>query len=450
MNTVVNNWQQLLTEMIDVPIENILQSNSLPDTKQTRFTLWRSMLSNVKSLFLNASQDDKKKMLQIFRKRFPSYRNQSDSQIEPYVINALDYIGNNPNRSQYFQLQVVGVRKISLYHVHTMRSQQTILVLGERHTSPAHNADKILKTLVSNLNCPIDIVVERIYESGHVIIQGNNLISFFTSEPTTRCFQRGKVPKQQQIQQSTDYYKTCIEPYEGKIKMWGIDIRRMSWFKWFLFIQYSSYQQAIKNDKELLQMTKQMFLQVLDYDLYLQDPLSYDNIIREKYNQVFQYFISKFTISGKDEFVNRFNSPQHIRGEKDHMKLMESLHFLNYDSAKYICSRISIDIEQSFDTAMFVRYFSDIYCFLRICRLVRQDRNRMILCFIGAQHVEIMHDFFIHCSLAYPTDTSPSPVIQYIGGKEYTQSVQTSLMLKKLPSFQSQRMLYYKQHSVNN
>lgn len=436
-NTFLNEWQQLLRQILDIPLENTMFFLKQEPTPQNKYIVWQTMLNKAKYMLeTSRGTDEGKQMIQSFRRRFPSYRNQNEDEIIKYIFNTLDYFGNQPNKSQYFKLPIEGIRIVTIYFTHTPRSQQLLLLMGEQHDSPVNNAKEIIQTLVNELDCPIDIIVERPYVS-------NNLISYFTTKPITNCFIKGNNPKQEFLSSNTDYYKSCVEPYKGKVKMWEIDMQQMSWFNWFLFIRYNNEQQ-IKKDKSLMTMTKQFFLNILNYDAYVTNPTYYDNTIQEQYNTIFDYFSKKYTISDKDQFIKRFRTQK----EKDYMKLMESLSYLTYESAKYICDKIRTECEKTFDIVAFVRYLSDAYAFMKICRIIREDKNRMIVCFVGEQHIYMLNDFFTNCLLSYKTDTTAFPYLEKIGETMYKETSRTTLVLKKLPPDRTQRMIYYQKVQI--
>lgn len=453
----LDQWKTIMNMILAVPLDHTVRSIPLDVNPTNRFRVWTAMIDIANemldtNLYSNLDTQQKDKYLQVIKKNhvFDDEMYAKNMDIYAYFRGIINYTGNMPQKDQFFTLHVEGVRCVSRAFVRTIKSQQTILFLGEHHEITTGNTPQILETLVRELDCPIDVLAEKPYDLGISVPPENNaLMSYFRKLSWSKCFVKGFVPKQTLLadypEYNKEYFEKCVEPFQGKVKFWGIDIRQMSWFRWFLL---KFYKDKKKDPSVLISHAKELFCRMLDYDAYLKDPVAYDKSIKEGYTALFNELISTYTLPEDKiaQFKQRFlqKEPSH---EKDHMKLMKSVSYLSYPIAKYICDMVRNNVKESFETSLFVRYLQDIYTFLRIVRLVREDKNRMIVLFVGANHIDMLKAFFRNCpDLSYQSDPpqfTPPHVDMVSYNYEAEVEATVDLKLKKMPPSQTTRMIAY-------
>lgn len=449
----MENWIEIMDTIRKVPLKKTLHNNYMLDTPENRFAIWRKLLSQAET-FLRG----KKQWRDYIQKAVTHYQmyivTRKDLTIDWFIF-LLDYEGPISERTTYFPLTMVGLQRVGLYFVRSLASQQIIITIGEDHTVPnINNTSDILKTLVKNMDCPIDVLVERPHTPLKLSpTKANSLISYFNNE-LAKCFIKGYIPRQQKIteQSNKDYYRECVKPYQGKIKLWGTDIRQMSWFRWFNYIlypedpdqPYGPIDRRITPD--IIEYTKKLFSVTFDYDYFLTDRDGYDKTVRHGYHYLLERVADvlgeRITKNRKlQQMISRMQTH-----EKDHLRFMGSLSFFSPETARYICGTIQEECQgDKFNMNNMLFSIADASMYIRTARLVRENKNRVLLLFMGMDHMNDFHRLltkFPYVSYKDDPVDYDTPVIRSFGLQD-VPAYRISIMLKHLPKDKTVRMQSY-------
>ena len=125
-------------------------------------------------------------------------------------------------------VQVKGCLGVDYYEYYVSKNVKIpIYIFGEEHTLEG-NSNSILNTIYSNTNCPIDVLIETFFtDKGNILhTSEGNVAQLITKYE--RCMNKSSVIAQHQFKQSirnSDFYKTCIVPFKGRVKFWAVDVR---------------------------------------------------------------------------------------------------------------------------------------------------------------------------------------------------------------------------------
>jgi len=290
-------------------------------------------------------------------------------------------------------VKVQGCKSITQYDYSTEKSTGHIALIGENHTYPGNNP-ALLEEILKKTRCPIDICVERDYEIGRVPqkLENSSLMSYFRTDPIRLCSTKGYVPKQDNILSSSPkFWRDCIEPYRGRVKIWSLDLRE---YKFFRVLLIPARNAIAHRQKQVL------FEAILSYDRYKVNPDSYKLVVESEY-RIYLH------IQFPTEDDTRYST--YLDTGKNHMRLMHDLGYLPKGVIKQwiriVKKHLIRDemIRDKFDT---MRGIMDIYTALRIVRLIQQEENRIILFFGGDTHRRIIDELLT----VYTTHVGIQPI----------------------------------------
>lgn len=256
------------------------------------------------------------------------------------------------------------------YYVETSNSIQQIITLGEHHRTQVQQGTftRILEDLVGNTSCPIDVFVEEsfhpyqektLFKRSSRPFGGKSLLSQFL-----RKHPDATTSKQQQQSLTTipGYTQKYIQPYMGKMKFWNIDLRVMFWFPLLTMDNLFNNQTR----KEMLEL-------VFDVRKYRSDPQGYDIAVHNKLKQIlhldlYEKIIKTKAITGHNEIMKKLD-------QYDINVAVNLCRFARHDSGRDIIGVM------------------DFYHYLRLAKLVRQDKNRIIICLSGFNHTDALFWF---------------------------------------------------------
>lgn len=332
-----------------------------------------------------------------------------------------DRLGNEmrANRKNFIRLpydtiqsEICGTVLLYQYYVETTNSIQQIITLGEYHKTQVQQGTftRILEDLVKKTLCPIDVLLEESFHAyqektlfrrgdkpfGH----GSLLSQFLKNNP-------GAITSRQQ--QYTQY----IQRYMGRVKFWGIDMRMMHWFP--LLTMDDLFDNQTRN--EVLGL-------VFDIKKYRSDPQGYDRTVCNKLRQVLP--------PGLYETIRKTKA---IHGHMDMMKRLDP-----YDTIM----AVNLCRFARHDTGRGIGGVLDLYQYLRLAKLVRQDKNRIIVCLSGFHHTDALFWFMRLDPSILPIDGRFTrhdccrilfkvvPMDQFQARKRQFMSLQDVLQLKKI------------------
>lgn len=284
---------------------------------------------------------------------------------------------------------------------------QYILIIGENHQDKG-NSIELIKHLADSTNCPIDVIIEDQYESywneelGYT--QSNS--TRFRAEKKRVCYDPRQIPSSpRKISRSSDFYKTCIRPYQGRLKIWAEDIRSTSIFKMFLdatFKVFNKYARKrvdldeIEHDFNLLYETDRQFRQwftrvkrvmksFFHFNLYHKDASKYHDTILKELRLLFQ---TEGNPINNQWFLHHLDLVLKSR-DKSHMTFARDMtrHF----SSSYL-NKLKRYVDQEIDNGLFFdtllnAIIFDVAILLRIQKILRKQKEGLIVCFVGYNHL---------------------------------------------------------------
>jgi hypothetical protein len=284
-------------------------------------------------------------------------------------------------------IPILGSPQITQFFIRTPSSEQHIVLVGEYHTTRG-NPEQIFDILMHQFNCPIDILIEssfqNFFKQKDVHYSHPNSFCQWFETHFKKAFIRGKTPKDDIYIQ--DFYKRNIMPFKGKLKFWGIDYRMNSIFGILTIIQ-SNLQ---SNKKKILDhQLKHWLLLVLNYDMYSENPMSYDKVITLQFEEIintseFGHYYS-FYLQKKTKIMT----------QKSHLKLMTYFSILHKDTRDHLLSYYTQIISNHDGTTNILNCLIEIDIIQRLYRIIHQNVNRITFVFCGNSHHSTIRDYFI-------------------------------------------------------
>lgn len=307
-------------------------------------------------------------------------------------------------------VKIEGCHNVTEWEYNGVRSQGRILCIGEIHDLDG-NMKELIQQMLKKTNVPIDICVEKAYSDYEDIFNclpqyAKSLSCYFYSDNIRICSEKGIVPKQTHIKPNTTFFRKCIKPYKGRIKIWATDLRHTSFF--FFFRQFPNINKVKK---------KKFFKTLLSYSLYKKSRLQYDHDICTQYRNI----ILEIDPSNVDKYMKLLNT------DKNHVRLMQDLSFFPEKIIKLwirIISHYLLNINEEFykqeKNPMITKKplqnvnksdyagqelllgIMDVYTVMRILRLTNTNENRLIIFIGGVLHRHIIDKLLQVYSTNYP------------------------------------------------
>lgn len=300
--------------------------------------------------------------------------------------------------------------------------EQYIYLVGEDHNW-AGNSARFLKTISKDVDCPIHVLVEKSFGSYWSLrlksdIHSNSLAFYFP--PLSECTKKGSVPKDNEILdlKYRNFYKTCIEPYKGRIKLWAIDLRRTSIFhlatRVGISIVYSMDEKKFLQNIKKKTEWKRWYESSLDFQRSLFDfPLARTDM--DAYNQkvleALYHFYSSIPKDAAYPSMPKKDLEDTVSmilksTDKSHLDLARSvLHFPTDVVAKWV-KHLKDGLNTNHPVFnLFMISIHDLYCVLRIYRILRQTKNGFLFFFGGFGHSKNIASLLRDCqSPSVPVD----------------------------------------------
>ena len=298
---------------------------------------------------------------------------------------------------------VKGLYNYAIYTASYKSSNQTILLLGEKHGAPG-KASELEKLLIEKTECPIDILVEKSYYDRLVYDVTTN-IGYFTQSRKSHSLKG--IPKQAQIDLSIPdhitFYNQMIKPYFGRLKIWSIDNRGDALFTNImdsittgmylkLVRQGSSFSQSLADYRAKLngpwafffQTIQSVFNALFNFELYSSDRQTWDIELKRT--------IQECERATPDEIKSTI--PKDLT-RKNHFYFMDQLLRISRDKEiiRKICTIAKLSVDGTHRTFA-LSMIQDISTLFRMIRLIKDPKevSRVIVVVVGSAHVLNLKD----------------------------------------------------------
>jgi len=293
-------------------------------------------------------------------------------------------------------IPVKGLYNYAIYTSSYKSSNQTILLLGEKHGAPG-KASELEKLLIDRTECPIDILVEKSYYDPIPIDVTTN-IGYFSQSSKSHTVKG--IPKQKQIDLSIPnhftFYNQMIRPYLGRLKIWSIDNRDdalltniMDSITAGMYLknvrQGSSFSQSVSDYLAKLngpwanffQTIKNVFNALFNFELYLSN--------KETWDTEFKRAIQECERATPEEIKS--TKPKDLT-RKGHLYFMDQLIRIsrNKEIIRQICTVAKlVGIRRPYGLST----IQDINTLSRMVRLIKDPKevSRVIVVVVGSAHV---------------------------------------------------------------
>uniref|UniRef100_A0A6C0K5H9 Uncharacterized protein n=1 Tax=viral metagenome TaxID=1070528 RepID=A0A6C0K5H9_9ZZZZ len=366
------NPQELLRFLFQVPFSEFSALCGIINTPQSEFLYEQTLAIKLKTIL------EKKTLPEI--QQFCSLNNIPiiDDKKELGYIIALCLYYAGPQ----FNLKIKGCIQVDTYYVRNNDSEQIILLIGERHNLDG-NANKIIDKMYKNTTCPIDIINEQPFVSLSTSQQMSNA-SLMAGDS---CVNNGVTPKDDHLDldRNKQFVDQCIVPYQGRIKKFYEDYRSTKYFR--VWSNRVSSGRLPIHQTDYIKILLKLKDAVIDFHTYLDDPQIYHTNVVDAIKRIYDRLKESIT---KQDIENAMKN-----GEKNHMHLMKGLidnfdlptleeikQVLDYGdtggigSKRYLTNLVSLV------------YYYDLPMLLRIVRLLKENKSRYIVCFMGDYHRE--------------------------------------------------------------
>lgn len=280
---------------------------------------------------------------------------------------------------------------------------QYVLLVGEGHHYKG-NSPEFIRKLVGSYNCPIDVIIESPFETYWNLKPSHKQsnTTMFRYAKQKLCFDPKRIPPQSQMGKG-EFFNVCIEPFQGKLRIWAQDIRASSIFWLFMNNTYLFYHEFHKkhgqnsemefkklcdNDSDLLywfSIVKRCFKDFFDFPLYAKDPKKYHEKILKDLNLLYQ--------NKPENLKNWFNTNlEKILESQDRSHLDFAEEMTRYFSEPFL-EKLRRHLHREIDrnNILFIMmnlWFFDVSILLRIQKILTRQDNGIIVCFVGDHHVE--------------------------------------------------------------
>lgn len=308
------------------------------------------------------------------------------------------------------------------------RPHQIIYLFGEDHELPG-NSLTFLDILKDANPCSIDVIVEKEFQTlyHHDFKKGRSNISLFADPPISDCTHPSMIPEPTQIRNSKNkhFFQTCIQPYEGKLKIWATDIRMTHIFYLafeFLDRVYDHFERTYKKNSVLLAQVQKLLKNdadfklwvdeirnfqkgILNFDLYNQNPKRYNEIIINSLLEIFDMCPTKYRYIIPKFIMNKILPKHRTIQEKVGQILTSSRDKSHLKLAEKITKHIPEEVYQNWQKYMFniiddddvldlfvLTIFFDLESLYRLYNLLKKQREGFIVIFAGSAHTQNIAD----------------------------------------------------------
>jgi len=307
------------------------------------------------------------------------------------------------------------------------RSRNTMIYLfGENHNHSG-NVSSILKHVSKHFACPIHVIVEKSFDTTWCYSVFSSYKSNSTSfyfPPLRICTTKGKVPRQTQLLQSSykDYRVHCLEPYKGRIKFWGVDLRRTSvfylvsefWIQKLIRDGEKAVLDRIQFDKDynmVFQYTKDFLKHIFNIPLYQVDKKRYNDIVLQTVSKCQNRMVK---LDPTYNQMMKKNVKDMMNSDKSHLDFAQSLFYLSDTILETWRAEVIKTCENPL-AVLLMMPIHDMYAILRMYRLIRQHEDGIILFFGGYWHMSNMTRLMqLIPYIQYRKETTQIPV-DYVG-----------------------------------
>jgi hypothetical protein len=344
-----------------IPFFKLAKRCNIPNTPRVQRLYRQVAISELKTVLNKLSLDDLQK---VVNNVFGLIYTQITQQNKNYYIDCIAEL----KKKNFIKLGIKGCLNVDIFDIEYKNSEQIILFVGENHGWKG-NADKIIKQIYDETNCPIDIINEGGFFSkgySNKASDGSNV----TMNRNDPCVIYGYTPKDQLLQQNPDFVKNCIVPYEGRVKKFQEDYRQTQ--------NFSTIIRGLVNNQIELSYSQLLQDCILDFDSYLENPQKYKKKVSDVIKRIYEECtIKKYT---KDEFRN------HSKSYMDLMKrLTDNFDKKTLESMKEIIIQHN-KVDRTSTNLIILGYLNDLPMIIRIVKLIKENKSRYILCFMGAHH----------------------------------------------------------------
>ena len=352
-------------------------------------------------------------------------KKKSDGTEDMEISDGKDHLEISPNR-----FVVDGCfQEVSLLQVEDR--PQFILMVGEDH-SFVGNSDTFLKALAHSTNCPIDVLIEKPFGTYWRLLIKNtrsNLIRFYFP-PFDVCTDPDKMPlsdKDIHLPPYKEYKTNCLDPFKGKIKFWGTDIRRTSLFYLVQRLTFTlamffderypqnprdAFRQTIQSDttlKKWFKSLKQMNKALFDFQMYNFSPDYFEKQIRDRLVKLYKHtpdFLKEFALGMEPTKKKKKTIEEDIETilrskDKSHRDLAKKVWKLtggNLEVIKNVQSFFFNKMEADEWYLLFCNHMVDVESILRIYKLIQKQKEGILVFFAGSQHTSVVQEFITHSS----------------------------------------------------
>lgn len=298
-------------------------------------------------------------------------------------------------------IKIEGCTEVAWYKIKD-RSQY-IYIIGENHNYKG-NVLSILKDFSSSLKCPIHVIVEKSYDSfwdlGIASYYKANSTSFY-QPPLNTCTKKGAIPNTETLflPENKEYLENCVAPYKGRVKIWAIDVRRTSIFH-LIYIPWNTCVYSltenfvldkIKKDnswKNWFERTKGILYDIFNFSLARNNLVKYDQAIMESLYKYYRAIPKDApeTIQKTKEQLDDIISGILLTKDKSHLDFVKSILHFPPDVVSKWREIVIKEIEKKVFSVLFCIGIHDLYAMIRIARILKKQKEGILLFFGGFTH----------------------------------------------------------------
>lgn len=291
-----------------------------------------------------------------------------------------------------------GCTKVFWFHVEDR--QQDIYIIGENHNDPG-NSVELVRNLAEHIACPIDVFIEKPHTLHWKYIPGKKRSNMtnFSYPPIQFCLRKGKIPKDTQLSnpKNVQFFNKCIRPFKGRVKLWSIDLRKTSIFN---FVKNLSLQLIDIAEKSEGILPSTFYSDIIDFQhcffnftLFNQNREQYTIEFFDSFSKIFDtiYHESLITTKPNQTKINLI-----LGKDKSPFYIVE--HFIKNTSPE------EVDKWQKWFTSflknqrhrnenLLLVSIQDFYNLVRMYRILKKQKEGILLFFVGFLHAENMKNF---------------------------------------------------------